>query len=256
MTAFDSAALRAALDPAIAAVLDVEAVERIDSTNSELLRRATELPDRLALVARIQDAGRGRRGRAWAQGEDNLALSLFARLPLPPSALGGLSLTLGVACAQALRAQGAGEVGVKWPNDLLARDRKLGGLLVELARPTPHGCEAVIGLGLNLRLPADADADWIALADLAVPGDRLFWAARMIEALCRAVDRFVADGFAAFVASWRALDALDGRSVRVIEAGGEWIGTACGVDADGALRVRAADGERRLHSADVSLRPA
>ncbi len=249
--------LREALDPAWAAALPlIEWLPEIDSTSSSLLRRRADLPSRAALLADRQTAGRGRRGNHWSTPSGNLALSLFARLPMPPTALGGLSLALGVCCAEALHALGASEVGLKWPNDLLARGRKLGGLLVELAASEANGVEVVIGLGLNRELPADADNGWIGLRDLGLDIGRCTLAARMIEALLLALQQFEPHGFSAFAERWHRMDALHGRSVRVLAAGVEHLGKVQGVGLDGALRVACADGERVFLSADVSLRPA
>ncbi len=248
--------LRAALPADIAPRLPrIDWVESIDSTSSALLRAAPTLPDRALLLADAQTAGRGRRGRHWSMRPgDGLAMSLFARLPLPPSALGGLSLALGIECAQALRDGGASSVGVKWPNDLVVDAGKLGGLLVEVARGTAGGSEVVIGLGLNLHLPADADPAWIALDALLPTSERVEWAARMAAALLRGVDAFARDGFAASAARWPAYDAWAGRAVRVLTADAAVEGELLGIDGAGALRLRTAAGERRFSSADVSLR--
>jgi BirA family transcriptional regulator, biotin operon repressor / biotin---[acetyl-CoA-carboxylase] ligase len=253
--------LRAALSPAARAALGrLSWVPEVDSSNSVLLREAATLPDRAALVVDAQQAGRGRRGRTWQSPPSaNLYLSLFARLRRPIGALGGLSLALGIGCAEALRAAELGEVGLKWPNDLVARDRKLGGLLVELAGERDGRAAAVIGLGLNLAMPADAaagiDQPWIDLATLGGAAARTVWAARMLDALLAAVDCFDAHGFSPFAARWPAVDALAGRMLAVQSADGEQVGIGVGIDADGALRLGAADGSERLfHSADVSVR--
>ena len=248
--------LRAALPADLDARLTrLDWVDATDSTSSALLRDAATLPDRALLLADAQTAGRGRRGRHWSMRPgDGLAMSLFARLPLPPAALGGLSLALGMACAQALRDGGAATVGVKWPNDLVVDTRKLGGLLVEVARGTAGGSDVVIGLGLNLRLPDDADPGWIALDALLPAPDRVDWAARLVVALLRGVDGFARDGFAASAARWSDYDAWAGRAVRVLAADAVIDGELIGIDADGALRVSTDVGERRFSSADVSLR--
>ncbi len=234
----------------------IEWVSSVDSSNSALLQRASVLPSRAVLVADTQSAGRGRRGRSWSMLVDgNLALSMFARLAVPVSAIGGLSLALGVACAETLRDVGAHEVGLKWPNDLLARGRKLGGLLVEFASGTPSGVGAVIGLGLNLHLPTDAEPTWIAFDELGIEVERPLLAARLIDALMPALATFEAEGFAAFTTRWQALDVLQGRDVRVLASDAEHHGRVLGVRADGALRVLCERGEQVFLSAEVSVRP-
>jgi BirA family biotin operon repressor/biotin-[acetyl-CoA-carboxylase] ligase len=250
LTALDARVIAAALAPATRVRLrDVDVVAEIDSTNAELMRRAVLDPTPVVLLAETQTAGRGRRGKTWLSPPgDNLYLSLA----WPVRAPAGLSLAVGVACAQALHAAG---VQVKWPNDLVADGRKLGGVLIELA-----GGIAVIGVGLNVRMPADAgdaiDQPWTDLARLGIDGDRNAIAARLIDALVAAMLAFEARGFEAFASRWQALDALAGREVRVASGNEIFHGIAAGVAADGGLRVTLERGERVFHSADVSVRAA
>ncbi|MFZ2752194.1 MAG: biotin--[acetyl-CoA-carboxylase] ligase, partial [Lysobacteraceae bacterium] len=159
------------------ATLDI--VDRIDSTNSELLRRQTSASGIDALFAEQQTGGRGRHGRFWASPPgSNLYLSLARRFNGGLARLGGLSLVVGIAAADALHALGAHAVQVKWPNDLVVDDgdslRKIGGVLIEGG--TQEGRpRAVIGLGLNVRMPKDAadtiDQPWTDLH--ALLGDAL-----------------------------------------------------------------------------------
>jgi BirA family biotin operon repressor/biotin-[acetyl-CoA-carboxylase] ligase len=250
-------ALRAQLAPAsVARFGALEWVDALDSTNAELLRRGDAQPDFAVLIADQQHAGRGRRGRAWHSPRDaNLYLSLYLHLPRGARQAAGLSLAVGVAAAEALHALGAPAVQLKWPNDLLARERKLGGILVELA-----GAGAVIGLGLNVRMPAgapDFDRPWCDLASLGVALPREAVAAALLDALLPALARFRDAGLdAALRARWERLHAHAGRAVRILEGEHSWEGEALGLAEDGALRVATAQGERRVHGGDVSLRPA
>jgi BirA family biotin operon repressor/biotin-[acetyl-CoA-carboxylase] ligase len=135
--ALDATALRARLSPSTAArYVAIDVVDAIDSTNSELLRRRTPERGIVALFAERQSGGRGRQGRVWASPPgENLYLSLARGFDGALSRLGGLSLAVGVAVAEALRDLGASGVALKWPNDLVVDDgsvlRKLGGILVE-----------------------------------------------------------------------------------------------------------------------------
>jgi len=234
----------------------VEWLDRIDSSNGELLRRAETLPDRYVLLADQQSAGRGRRGRAWVSPPGaNLYLSIFARLPRPLAEWGGLSLAIGIAVAEALQAQGARAVQLKWPNDLVVGADKLGGILVEIA----PGAAAVIGLGLNLAMPAEAaaaiDQPWTDLRRLGLASDVETQAGRLLPALLAAVDAFAGAGFAPFRSRWAALDALREQEVRIV--GGERAGgRVLGIGADGALRLLDAQGEWLCRAGEVSVRRA
>ena len=142
--------LREQLAPLLPGVV-VEAVAEIDSTNSELMRRARA--GRTAptlLVAELQTAGRGRLGRGWqsGDGERGGALAFSLGLPLVPCDWSGLSLAVGLAVAESLHP----DIRLKWPNDLWWQGRKLAGILVETAGTGQPGTGryAVIGIGVNI----------------------------------------------------------------------------------------------------------
>lgn len=256
----DPAAITLALSPAVRARLGaLEVLWEVDSTNSQWLRRRG-LPQHSVLLAERQTGGRGRRGRAWVSPlAANLYLSLLRRFEGGLGAMAGLSLAVGVALAEALAGLGIGGIGLKWPNDLLRDGCKLGGVLIEFAGEAGGAAQAVIGIGLNVRMPAVAgaaiDQDWIDLGDLLpAPADRNRLAAVLLEALLPALDRFEAEGLAPFLPRWQRLDALAGREVLVLGDGEPLPGRVLGVTDDGALRVAHAQGERRHYSAEVSLR--
>ena len=244
------------------ATLDI--VERIDSTNSELLRRQTSTSGIDALFAEQQTGGRGRHGRAWASpAGSNLYLSLSRRFDGGLARLGGLSLVVGVATADALHALGASSIRVKWPNDLVIVDgdslRKIGGVLIEGGMQDGRP-RAVIGIGLNVRMPEDAaDAIGQPWTDLhALLGDtlpsRTAIAAALLASLVDAIDRFDTEGLAPFLSRFDALDAL--RDADVVTTVGDiaHAGVAVGLAEDGALRLRTAAGELLLRAGEVSVR--
>src|SRR5690606_37975158 len=173
----DAAAIAAALPaPAAHALAGLEVAWTLDSTNSELLRRRPPARGCRVLLAERQTSGRGRRGRAWASPlAANLYLSLDRRYAGGLARLPGLSLVAGVAVAEALRAGGWPGVRLKWPNDVVVETdgalRKLGGLLVEGGGEVAGPARAVVGVGLNVAMPATAAADidqpWTDLATLS-----------------------------------------------------------------------------------------
>lgn len=260
----DADAILAGIAPARRArIASLEAAWHIDSTNSELLRRPAPAQGSAILLAERQSGGRGRRGRAWSSPlAANLYLSVSRQFGGGLARLGGLSLVAGVAAADALHALGYGGVRLKWPNDLLADGRKLGGILVEGGGEHAGPVRAVIGLGLNVRMPAMAGAGigqpWIDLASLrgdATTPPRDAIATALLERLLDAFDLFDAEGLAPFLPRYEACDALRGEAVSVLIGDAAHEGVAAGIAADGALRVRLADGERVFHSGEVSVRP-
>lgn len=262
----DAASILAALPDAVRARIGtLEVAWSVDSTSSELLRRPGGEGAQVLLAER-QTAGRGRRGRAWASPlAANLYLSVARRFDAGLARLGGLSLVAGIAVSQALHALGATQARLKWPNDVVVPHadglRKLGGVLVEGGGEHGGPARAVVGIGLNVRMPARAgdgiDQPWIDLAAVQhapPPRDRL--AAALLAHLLPALAAFDRDGLAPFLPQYAALDALAGQPVRVLAGDGEACGVALGLAADGALRVRLAQGERAFHAGEVSLRRA
>lgn len=263
--ALNAASLRTRLSASTQTRLaTLEIVDRIDSTNSELLRRQTSSSGIDALFAEQQTGGRGRQGRLWASpAGSNLYLSLARRFDGGLARLGGLSLVVGIAAADALHAIGAHSVLVKWPNDLVVDDgdslRKIGGVLIEGGMQDGYP-RAVIGLGLNVRMPKDAadtiDQPWTdlyAVLDDALPS-RTAIAAAVLAALVDAIDRFDAEGLAPFLSRFDALDALRDADVAATIGGVAHAGVAVGIADDGALRLRTAGGEILLRAGEVSVR--
>lgn len=259
----DRDALRAALSPqALAQLQHLQVDDETGSTQALALAAPTPEHGCALWLADRQTAGQGQRGRPWSTPAGAaLAMSLSRRFDGGLPRLSGLSLAVGVSVADSLYRLGFEAVGVKWPNDLVAGGRKLGGILIQL-RAGSGGSDAIIGLGLNVRMPVDAgdaiDQPWCDLAMLrtaALPR-RSDLAAVIIDDLLQALAIFDAAGLPPFLARWREFDALAGRRVRVIEAGATHEGVAVGITDGGALRVAYAEGERSHHSGDVSLRPA
>jgi BirA family biotin operon repressor/biotin-[acetyl-CoA-carboxylase] ligase len=244
----------------------LESLFEIDSTNTYLYGAPVPAVGQPRVAfAELQHAGRGRRGRSWlAPFGCGLTFSVAWTFADTPAGLPALGLAIGVGVAQALRDVGVAEAGVKWPNDLLWRQRKLGGLLLQLRSEAGGPASVVAGLGLNLALPPQAraslelpDAQPVADLDEAlsgqVPGRNLL-AGMLAAAVLDTLEEFSRGGYAAFAARWAGLDALSGARVRITQAEGYVEGEACGADADGALLVRVAGVVQRFYSGDVSLR--
>jgi len=252
----------------------VQVLDTIDSTNAEIARRLVAGPvaPGTVVVAEWQSAGRGRRGRSWtAPVGGSLAFSMAWPFSGGPAALAGLPLAVGVAVVRGLARAGVAGVRLKWPNDVLWGEAKLGGILIESrAARAGEGVCAIVGVGINVLLDDEAralirtasgDAPPQAPADLAgalgaVP-ERSHVLACVVCALEAAMDRFADQGFEVFRDDWLALHALHGRAVRITGLDGRNMeGVAVGVAGDGALVVDAAGGRTLVHAGDVSLRAA
>ena len=245
--------------------LALEIVDEIDSTSTRLIELAASgAPSGTCLAAEWQNSGRGRRGRTWISTlGGSLTFSLLWRFERGAGHLGGLSLACGAAIAQAMAACGVEHVQVKWPNDVVVAFRKLAGILVETSGEIQGPSAAVIGVGVNYRLPErvleriDQPVTDVAQSADAVPS-RSALLARMLASLAAAMDRFERQGFAGFREEWRALHAYQGRAVRVVPAREPpFDATVSDVAPDGTLVVATADGRPvNLSSAEISLRSA
>ena len=234
----------------------VECVERIDSTNSELMRRLRAGdPACIALVAEQQSAGRGRLGRSWQGSAATVpgrlpgALTFSLSVPLASPSWSGLSLALGLAVAQSLH----GGIGLKWPNDLWWQNRKLAGILIETASLGERN-HAVIGVGINI---APRSEEGLATApaclrEIAPELDAATALQRVLPAVLQALAQFEAAGLAPFLAGYRERDVLAGRGVLLSDG---TTGQAAGVDGSGALLVHTALGMSTITSSEVSVRP-
>lgn len=256
-------AIRAALALGVQDLLsELEVGWTVASTNSELLQRSVPERGVDVLLAERQTGGRGRRGRHWASPlAAHVYLSLSRAFPGGLSRMGGLSLAMGVAVVEALHDLGFARAGLKWPNDVMVEGRKLGGLLVEGGGEFAGPARAVIGLGLNVHMPAAVAADigqpWIDLETLSdAPVSRNTVVAGLLSRLLPALELFEQQGLAPFLPRYAAMDVLTGRLVRVEEAGVMHEGQACGLAEDGALRVRIDGNETCFHAGEVSVRAA
>ena len=235
----------------------VEVLPAVDSTNSELMRRARAgRAEPVLLVAEQQSAGRGRMGRQWHSGAGASvgamsALTFSLGLNLAPADWSGLSLAVGLSVAQSLHP----DIRLKWPNDLWWRDRKLAGILIETVNRGEAGASryVVIGVGLNLLAPDAAGLSTapVGLRELLPEADAAQALWRMAAPLVQTVQRFEAHGFVPFQQAFNARDALAQLPVTLSDG---LQGVAQGVDASGALRVASPQGVQRITSAEVSVR--
>jgi BirA family biotin operon repressor/biotin-[acetyl-CoA-carboxylase] ligase len=247
-------------------LLRLDVAWSIGSTNTELVGRPNPPAGRSeVLLAEFQTAGRGRRGRSWlAPPGGAVCLSLSWTFPEVPRDAGALGLAIGVCVLRALEACDVSGVRLKWPNDVLVGEGKLGGILIELRAETAGPACAVVGIGLNVMLGQDLREQIAAMGLSAVdlssvaraPVARNVLAAHLIDACVRGLMEFEREGLRPFIDEWRHADALRGRHVTV-HAGDESVrGLARGIDLSGALLVETPQGLRKFFSGEVTVRPA
>jgi BirA family biotin operon repressor/biotin-[acetyl-CoA-carboxylase] ligase len=233
------------------------------STSDHLLELSTQQTiSGLSCLAEVQSSGRGRRERSWhVTPYRNIALSVAWTFDAGLASLGGLGVAAGVVVAETLHAAGLDrEIGLKWPNDIIWRDRKLGGLLIDVRGQHDGPCLAVIGLGINLSLADNEqraiDQPHVTLEQIAadrVERNRL--AAQLVHALSGLCESYPSTGFASWRSRWPAYDRIAGRLVRVLQGQHCHHGMAQGIDSEGAFLLRQDGGQaQRFYSGDVSVR--
>jgi BirA family biotin operon repressor/biotin-[acetyl-CoA-carboxylase] ligase len=241
---------------------DIEIVPQADSSNTLLLQRtALGAPGGSVVVVELQSAGRGRLGRTWHSGLGNaLTFSLLWRFDCGLNALSGLSLAVGVAVVRALDKTGARGIGLKWPNDIVSEQGKLGGVLIEAQGDMLGPSAVVIGIGLNCHLPEslakNIDQPACALDELcAEMPERNRLLALLLRELGAMLGQFERGGFAPLRAEWEQFHIYQDESIRLCLADGSEVdGIARGVGDGGELRLETAQGMRSFNSGEVGVR--
>jgi len=238
--------------------------DSLPSTNVEAARRAVDgAAEGLCVVAREQTAGRGRLQRQWISPKDSgLYFSLVLRPQFEQNSWSLLTLMAAVAVNDALREACFLETDIKWPNDILANDRKLCGILAETVE-TPMGRAVVVGIGINLTKDSFPEELELVATSVETATGRRHDFETLLGALIAALEKHYAalreaDGPEAIMREWCARSSYaEGKLIRVVESNETLVGTTRGLERDGALRVETPTGIRLVHTGDVtSVRPS
>lgn len=218
------------------------------------------LPAGTAVIAEMQTAGRGRRGKAWfSPFGSNLYMSMYWPLRDGLNGALGLSVMMGIQLARMLQKQGISDVSVKWPNDVYIGGAKVAGILIELeGQPMGEG-HALIGIGVNLAMPArhkgTIDQPYTDIqSHLDGSLVRHEWAAQLVNSCRAALQSFDANGLADYLGAWRELDHFYQQPVRVLLGSHEQRGVAEGIDENGALLVRQNGVIKQYFGGEISIR--
>ena len=246
---------------------NLELHDQLESTNSYLMKQASSgAAHATCVAASLQTRGKGRRGRAWqARLGSSLTFSLLWRFQTGASALSGLSLAVGIGLIRALHAMGVGAAKLKWPNDVLVNQEKLAGILIELQGDTEGPSAAVIGIGINLRLPENlkqhidqAAIDLETVTSQSVnpspinPSELL---GLLLKKLAAVLSEFENNGFESLREEWMQHHAYQGQIVRLsLPDGREMQGVVNSIAPDGVLLVETNTGMQRFSAGEISLR--
>jgi BirA family biotin operon repressor/biotin-[acetyl-CoA-carboxylase] ligase len=218
-----------------------------------------------ACIAEYQSGGRGRRGRQWfAPAGQGLCLSVARCFPNSPASLSCLGLAVGVGVLRAVRACGAANAQLKWPNDVVVAGRKLAGILIDVHGEAGGPLQVVAGIGVNFALD-DTTARAIETAGGLAPASlmdseaarqvsRNRAAAVLIAEVVGVLQQFEHTGFTALAKEWLEADYLRGREVVAARDSEEISGVACGISDDGQLLLDVDGVVQQLVTGDVSVR--
>jgi len=240
----------------------IEVFSSIASTNTYLMSQPPPAPGRYRVaVADHQTSGRGRHYRRWISAPGSgVYLSFAYTFSRDASSLEGLTLAIGVGVVSALRKLDIEGISLKWPNDIVALDGKLGGILTEVQSGTGAGATVVTGVGLNVdiqqRVDFGVESGWAQRAvDLKsvtteLPQREIIVGA-LIDSLYVTFRQFAESGLAPFLDDWRQHDWLRGREITVDMPDRQVTGIAAGVADDGTLLVDTAAGPVRVLSGSI-----
>jgi BirA family biotin operon repressor/biotin-[acetyl-CoA-carboxylase] ligase len=246
-------------EPAIKALRECHVLGSVGSTNALAMQQIPETGHGVAWFAEHQSAGRGRRGRTWVSPYGrNIYFSLAWQFNASLAEVSGLSIAAGAVLAKVLHAQGLRGHGLKWPNDLLWQERKLGGILLEAQGEAAGPAGVVIGIGINLdidqKLHPEIDQPFTSLKEAGVELQRNRLAAHLLESMIELCQRFSQEGLEPFLDAWRSYDVFAGRPVRLLGTASEIAGISLGLAADGGLRLRTDDHEKTFYAGEISMK--
>jgi BirA family biotin operon repressor/biotin-[acetyl-CoA-carboxylase] ligase len=230
----------------------IEIFPELDSTNTYLLNKHET---GAVCLAEQQTAGRGRQGREWISPyARNIYLSVLGEVPNTPS-VSGLSLVAGLSVIQALNALGVEDLRIKWPNDIVYKERKLAGILLEVARHTATTVQVVIGIGINVDMPQDANINqpWIDVKTLRPqPLSRNEMVGHLLNVLYAQIKAFNTQQLTAVLQQWPLLDALHDKPVNIQQGAQLLTGVAKGINAQGMLQLQQGEKILTIGSGEVT----
>lgn len=237
--------------------------ERVDSTNNVAKKLADEgAPEGTIVVAEEQTGGRGRINRSFLSPlAKGVWFSLILRPNIPPMEVSKMTLLAAVAVARAIRHHGLTDCGIKWPNDILVKGRKMVGILTELNGSAEKVNYIIMGIGVNTGitaedLPKDLQSIVTSFAREGVRVSRLALLETLLKEIEGLYQTVCREGFAPILAEWRALSCMLGQDVTVTSIDKTFSGKAVDIDENGNLLVATPEGVEVVMAGDIHVRPA
>lgn len=233
----------------------------VTSTNDIIKAELQSAESGYCCLAEAQSAGRGRRGKTWVSPyASSLYFSMLWRFSSGYQAMAGLSLMVGVIVNDTLNELGLAQCQLKWPNDIYMNKQKLAGILIEVEGQVGASASAIIGIGVNIRLPSNIQGIDQAFTDLHSISEqeisRNKFAAILIQNLWQALPLFEQEGMKPFIPRWLQADLYHNKEIKLLSGENVTVGLSRGIDETGALLLEI-DGEvKAFHGGEISVRPA
>jgi len=230
---------------------DMRIFAKVGSTNASALSLALSCQNGTVIIAEVQTEGRGRLSRPWASPPGGIWMSLVLKPKMPLNHIYQINMAASVALCRALSSMLGLQAGIKWPNDLLIRELKICGMLMEVSAQLDRLDYVVLGLGLNANNdPSGFPTEWRSTslsAELCHDLDRCDLICRLLEEIEVAYENM---GSKEIYEEWRSRSLTLGRQVRITSAAGDQVGLAVDLAEDGALLLRAGDELKRILAGD------
>lgn len=241
---------------------EIEIWDTLASTNDYLMDKGSSQDKNLCCLAERQTHGKGRQGKTWASPfGSNIYFSLLWHFNADLSELSGLSLVTAIALTKVLNQWGIeADLGLKWPNDVLWKKQKLAGVLIEVSGETQHRSRAVIGIGINVRMPKESgkkiNQKWTDISQITGETiDRNLLVASLLTELIVSLEKFQKDGFSVFMKDWQALDLCFNQKVSLIRANEIIQGKGQGINEKGQFLLKDASNKiQSFSSGEISLK--
>lgn len=243
--------------------IELTILQSIDSTNN-FFKTQPQTNTIKCCLAEQQTQGRGRLDHTWhSPFGKNIYLSCYYPLQKNIRELGGFSLIIGLSILAALRTLGlTHNIHTKWPNDILCRNKKIAGILIEVQTESPDINNMTIGIGLNVNmLPSDEDTSesieqaWTSLhEETGSAWDRNHVAAILLHHILSYIRRFEQEGFKSFINEWMTADSLMHKIITLNNMNNLITGEVVGINSQGHLLLRLPDNNiQAFSSGDVSV---
>ncbi|MDD1751094.1 MAG: biotin--[acetyl-CoA-carboxylase] ligase [Methanothrix sp.] len=229
----------------------------VSSSNAAARSLARDCPSGTVILAETQTEGRGRLSRPWASPPGGIWMSLILKPEMPLAHVYQINMAVAVALCRALSSMLGLKAGIKWPNDLLIRERKICGILMEVSAQVDRLDYAVVGLGINANNdPSGFPAEWRSTSLAAELGHDI----GRCELICRILEEievaYEKMGSKEIYEEWRSRSLTINRQVRITSAAGDHVGEVVDLAEDGALIFREGDELKRVLAGDcIHLRP-